>query len=105
MLATGCAAYGRILPPMPECTEIGLMLGPFEDGELEPHEMQEVARHLARCDSCEHLLGDYNAIGRALRNAAPIVPLTNFAQAVDARIAAMRLPLGVRIREMLRSAG
>ena len=37
---------------MAECGEISMMLGAFEDSELEPNEMQEVAYHLARCESC-----------------------------------------------------
>ncbi len=44
---------------MAECSEISLMLGAFEDAELEPNEMQEVAYHLARCDSCSSILSDF----------------------------------------------
>ncbi len=82
---------------MSDCNQISLLLGPFEDGELEPHEMQEVARHLATCASCEELLGDYNAVGRELREVIAIPPLTGFAAAVDARIAELRVPLRERI--------
>ena len=82
---------------MSDCEQITLLLGPFEDGELEPHEMQEVARHLATCKSCEELLGDYNAIGRELREVITIPPLTGFAAGVDARIAELRAPLRERI--------
>ena len=82
---------------MTDCNQISLLLGPFEDGELEPHEMQEVARHLATCPSCEELLGDYNAVGRELREAIEIPPLTGFAAGVDARIARLRVPLRERI--------
>lgn len=71
---------------MAGCNEISLMLGPFEDGELEPHEMQEVARHLAVCRVCEERLDDYNVIGRELRGLTPAVSLEGFAEAVDARI-------------------
>ena len=62
------------------------MLGAFEDSELEPNEMQEVAFHLARCESCAGVLSDYSSIGRELRSAtvAPVVP--GFASAVIARI-------------------
>ncbi len=80
---------------MADCSEIGLMLGPFEDGELEPHEMQEVARHLARCNDCEKLLLDYGIVGRELRTLAsqPALPAPEaFAQTVDARIAKLRVP-------------
>ncbi len=82
---------------MSDCNQISLLLGPFEDGELEPHEMQEVARHLATCSSCEELLGDYNAVGRELREVIAIPPLTGFAAAVDARIAELKTPLRERI--------
>ena len=82
---------------MSDCDQISLLLGPFEDGELEPHEMQEVARHLATCNSCEELLGDLTAIGRELREIIAIPPLTGFAASVDARIAELRAPLRERI--------
>jgi negative regulator of sigma E activity len=82
---------------MKDCDQITLLLGAFEDGELEPHEMQEVARHLAACKSCEELLGDYNVIGRELRELITIPPLTGFAAGVNARIAARRPPLSERI--------
>jgi len=79
---------------MAQCSEISLMLGPFEDGELEPHEMQEVARHLALCADCEQLLEEYRAIGRELRDLASQAPLPaseEFAMAVDARLQKLRL--------------
>lgn len=71
---------------MAECNEISLMLGGFEDAELEPKEMQEVAFHLARCDSCAGLLADYSTVGRRLRllTSAPVV--SGFSSAVIARI-------------------
>ena len=55
---------------MADCREIAPLLGFFEDSELEPHEMQEVARHLAYCKGCETTLSDYAALGRRLRGAA-----------------------------------
>jgi anti-sigma factor RsiW len=75
---------------MAECREMSLMLGAFEDAELEPKEMQEVAFHLARCDSCAGLLADYSTVGRGLRllTSAPVV--SGFSSAVLARIE--RLP-------------
>ena len=82
---------------MSDCDQITLLLGPFEDGELEPHEMQEVARHLAACKSCEELLGDFSAIGRELREIIPTPSLTGFAASVDARIAELKAPLRERI--------
>jgi hypothetical protein len=82
---------------MTQCEQITLLLGPFEDGELEPHEMQEVARHLATCKSCEELLGDYSALGRELREIVSLPPLTGFAAGVNARIEELRPPLRERI--------
>lgn len=77
---------------MAECSEISLLLGPFDDGELEPHEMQEVARHLAACSSCETILNDYSMIGRELRNLAAVPSLDGFADSVLARIGAWPAP-------------
>jgi anti-sigma factor RsiW len=76
---------------MAECSEMSLMLGAFEDAELEPNEMQEVAYHLARCDSCSGILSDYSTVGRELRSITPALDfaapnLAGFADAVIARI-------------------
>ena len=82
---------------MPDCNEIGLLLSAFKDGELEPHEMQDVARHLAACPSCEETLGEYNSIGSELREIITIPPLHGFAAGIDARIKALPVPLRERI--------
>jgi anti-sigma factor RsiW len=82
---------------MKDCEQITPLLGAFQDGELEPHEMQDVARHLATCKTCEEELADYNAIGLQLREAITIPPLTGFAAGVDRRIAALQPPLRHRI--------
>ena len=84
---------------MNTCEQISLLLGPFEDGELEPHEMQDVARHLATCASCEELLGDFNVLGRELRQVIAIPPLEGFAAGVNARIAEIRVPMRQRVAE------
>ena len=78
---------------MVQCDEMDLLLGPFEDGELPPHEMQEVARHLASCTNCENVLAGYSSIGRILREAAPTPSLEGFAMAVQAGIEQLRPPL------------
>src|SRR5260221_13369597 len=78
---------------MAQCNETIPLLGTFEDGELEPHEMQEVARHLDGCKSCEEYLAGYSTLGRLLRDAAPAVALDDVAQGVRARIEALRPPL------------
>jgi anti-sigma factor RsiW len=81
-----------------QCDDIGPLLGAFEDAELEPHEMQEVARHLARCGACENELAAYAALGRELRAASMEPDLDGFAQAVQTRIAKLVPPLRIRLR-------
>jgi anti-sigma factor RsiW len=82
---------------MPQCDDIAPLLGTFEDGELAPHEMQEVARHLAGCANCEETLAGYSNVGRLLREAATAPALDGFAIAVQARIEQLRPPLRVRM--------
>lgn len=82
---------------MKDCELIAPLLGAFQDGELEPHEMQQVARHLATCKTCEEELADYNAIGVQLREAVTMPPLAGFAAGVDRRIAVLQPPLRQRI--------
>jgi anti-sigma factor RsiW len=90
---------------MARCDDIKLMLGPFEDGELEPHEMQEVARHVFVCADCEGELADYRTMAVSLRGAAAIPELAGFSAAVLARIEELPIPFGVRIRRYLTSFG
>lgn len=80
---------------MARCEDIGLLLGPFEDGELEPHEMQEVARHTAICTMCDGVLADYRKMAVALRGSQSLPDLQGFAGAVMARIDGMHLPVPV----------
>jgi anti-sigma factor RsiW len=82
---------------MAQCSEIAPLLGAFEDSELEPHEMQEVARHLASCKACEETLAGYSTVGGLLRDAAPVPELDGFAMAVQARLEQLRPPLRVRL--------
>jgi len=77
---------------MARCEDIELLLGPFEDGELEPHEMQEVARHTAICTTCDGVLADYRKMAVALRGSQSIPNLQGFASGVMARIEIMHLP-------------
>lgn len=88
---------------MARCEDMKLLLGPFEDGELEPNEMQEVARHLAGCADCESELADYGSLAVSLRGAAAIPDLTGFATAVLRRIDDLPIPIGARIRRYLTS--
>jgi anti-sigma factor RsiW len=87
---------------MAECGEIGMMLGAFEDSELEPNEMQEVAFHLARCESCTRILADYSTLGRNLRSIVPEPMLAGFAGAVVARVDRLPQPMLTRIGRFLR---
>jgi len=80
-----------------QCDDIVPLLGTFEDGELPPREMQEVARHLASCASCEQTLASYSNVGRLLRETASAPALDGFALAVQARIEQLRPPLPVRL--------
>lgn len=82
---------------MADCSEIAPLLGFFEDSELEPHEMQEVARHLAHCDDCEGALSDYATLGRHLRAVVIEPPLANFARNVQRRLDEVPVPLRVRL--------
>jgi anti-sigma factor RsiW len=87
---------------MAECGEISMMLGAFEDSELEPNEMQEVAYHLARCESCTGVLADYSKLGRDLRSITEVPSLTGFSSAVIARIDRLPQPVLTRIERFLR---
>ncbi|MGH7923605.1 MAG: anti-sigma factor family protein, partial [Candidatus Binatus sp.] len=87
---------------MAECGEIGMMLGAFEDSELEPNEMQEVAFHLARCESCTGILADYSTLGRDLRSIAAEPALNGFSSAVVARVERLPQPVTTRIARFFR---
>ncbi len=86
---------------MAECSEISLLLGAFEDGELEPHEMQGVAYHLARCNSCTEAIAEIGALGRELRGAVTLPSLDGFPQAVMKRIDNLPQPLWKRISNLV----
>jgi anti-sigma factor RsiW len=87
---------------MAECGEISMMLGAFEDSELEPNEMQEVAFHLARCETCTGVLADYSTIGRDLRSITAVPSLAGFSNAVIARVDRLPQPVLTRIERYLR---
>jgi anti-sigma factor RsiW len=87
---------------MAECGEISMMLGAFEDSELEPNEMQEVAFHLARCESCTGVLSDYSTIGRDLRSITAAPSLAGFSNAVIARVDRLPQPVLTKIERYLR---
>jgi anti-sigma factor RsiW len=87
---------------MAECGEISMMLGAFEDSELEPNEMQEVAYHLARCENCTGVLADYSTLGRDLRSITEVPSLAGFSSAVIARIDRLPQPVLTRIERFFR---
>lgn len=87
---------------MAECGEISMMLGAFEDSELEPNEMQEVAYHLARCESCTGVLSDYSTLGRDLRSITEVPSLAGFSSAVIARVDRLPQPVLTRIERFFR---
>jgi anti-sigma factor RsiW len=88
---------------MARCEEMSLLLGPFEDGELEAHEMQEVARHLAGCPACETELAGYRSLAVGLRGASPIPNLAGFSNAVVNRIDELPVPFRRRLRRYMTS--
>ncbi len=79
---------------MARCEDMRLLLGPFEDGELEAHEMQEVARHVVGCADCDGELADYRKFAVSLRSFATTPDLTGFRTAVVARIDDLPVPFG-----------
>ncbi|HJU28718.1 MAG TPA: zf-HC2 domain-containing protein [Candidatus Binataceae bacterium] len=83
---------------MPGCDHTRLLLGPFEDGELEPHEMEDVALHIVECAECKGALDDYRALGVALRDIAPQPSLEGFADAIQTRLGKLQPSVAVRIR-------
>lgn len=83
---------------MAQCSEIELLLGPFTDGELEPHEMEEVALHVVACHLCKAALDDYHALGVTLRGVVALPELASFSAAVQGRIRQLRVPLHTRIK-------
>jgi hypothetical protein len=90
---------------MASCGEIHLLLGPFDDGELEPHEMEDVAFHVVGCGECKVALEDYRALGVALRDVVTVPPLDHFAQAVTARLEPRRMPVRARLANWWDSLG
>ncbi len=90
---------------MADCSHISLMLGPFEDQALEPHEYQEVAFHLARCEQCSAELADYATLGRELRTLAGDLPLDGFKDAVMRRIENLPVPFSVRFERIFGGIG
>jgi anti-sigma factor RsiW len=77
---------------MSACDQVKLLLGPFDDGELEPHEMEDVAFHVAACAMCKATLDDYRSLGVALRDCISQPAVDGFTSAVLTRIHQLRHP-------------
>jgi len=86
---------------MPACDQVKLLLGPFDDGELEPHEMEDVAFHVVSCGACKAALDDYRSLGVALRDCLPQPSVEGFTAAVLKRIDQVPQPLRMRWRRYL----
>jgi anti-sigma factor RsiW len=81
---------------MSACDQVKLLLGPFDDGELEPHEMEDVAFHVTACAMCKATLDDYRSLGVALRDCISQPAVDGFTSAVLTRIHQFRQPLWKR---------
>jgi anti-sigma factor RsiW len=88
---------------MPACDQVRLLLGPFDDGELEPHEMEDVALHVVSCTACKAALEDYRSLGVALRDCTHQPSVDGFTNAVLKRIGEVPQPLRLRMRRQLDS--
>jgi hypothetical protein len=89
---------------MADCSEISILLGAFEDGELESNEIQDVAYHLARCETCSAELADLTSLGKELRASAVEPELLGFKRAVMNRIAELPEPFLVRVSNWFANA-
>jgi len=87
------------------CDETQILLGPFADGELRSHQMEEVAFHVVGCDSCRAALDDFRSLGVAIRGVTTLPALDGFTRAVMARIDHERPPIRIRLREFWESLG
>jgi len=81
---------------MPACHQVKLLLGPFDDGELEPHEMEDVALHVVTCGACKAALDEFRSLGVALRDSFPQPKIDGFTAAVLKRIDKIPQPLWMR---------
>jgi anti-sigma factor RsiW len=86
---------------MVDCTEVTELLGPFRDGELDPHQVTFVARHLSTCTRCEVLLSEICDLGETLRASVCEPCLDGFTENVLKRVALLHEPLYRRLRRQL----
>ncbi len=90
---------------MAACAQVQLLLGPFDDGELEPHEMEEVALHIVSCNECKAAIDDYRSLGVALRDCLELPNTDGFTAAVLSRIERIPQPWWARWRAFLDASG
>jgi anti-sigma factor RsiW len=83
------------------CDDIAPLLSAFNDGELAPHESEQVTRHLDRCETCKDTLLDYLMLGHHLRSAAAMPTLEGFSESVLKAIEGSRRPFRDRLRYRL----
>ena len=85
-----------------DCDNIAPLLSAFHDGELEPHEMLEVARHTAGCATCDAILAAYGRMGTDLRETVIAEAPEWFAASVMTRIERLRPSMVTRFGRYLR---
>jgi hypothetical protein len=86
---------------MSACDQVKLLIGPFDDGELEPHEMEDVALHVVSCGECKAALDDYRLLGVALRDCTIQPVIEGFTEVVLKRIDQLPQPLWKRWRHYI----
>jgi len=80
------------------CDDIAPLLGAFNDGELAPHQAEQVTRHLDGCETCKETVLDYLMLGHHLRSAAGMPSLEGFSESVLKAIEGSRRPFRDRLR-------
>lgn len=90
---------------MSSCAELEPLLGAFEDGELKPHVMRDVALHVAGCSHCSAITGDYAIVAQQLREAAVEPAMEGFTAQVMTRVACMQPAWYVRLGRRLAASG
>jgi anti-sigma factor RsiW len=79
------------------CDDIAPLLGAFNDGELAPHQAEQVTSHLDGCEACKETVLDYLMLGHHLRSAAAMPSLEGFSDSVLKAIEGSRRPFRDRL--------
>ena len=82
---------------MAHCDDIAPLLSALNDGELAPHEAEQVSRHLDGCEACKETVLDYLMLGHHLRSAAAMPSLEGFSESVLKAIGGSRRPFRDRL--------